>query len=238
MIESNQSGSETSWFDRLSRERTTGNDNACRYSTVTSTQCKTEMDEESGVPVRKCERILRRLRHCPGSAPEEVQCDREESIEPLPTGPASRRIPTPSNDSSGIFSHNDPLGSLFGGEGFFQRPNPAEGSGAGMNAPFRQAMGGVLGDLLVGMRTLDELTQALEHSFRDVLDRQGVVNPGTDSPSHSTPGSVPQPNPLEHFFSQSQGVDGRFPQSFARGGNFQENNKEKFDEFSKDFTEV
>ncbi|CAD7703898.1 unnamed protein product, partial [Ostreobium quekettii] len=52
----------------------------CSYRTVVSTQCAITPDED-GNPQRACERIVKRLRECPGRAAEVIERTEESSTE-------------------------------------------------------------------------------------------------------------------------------------------------------------
>lgn len=68
------------WWQRVSSAAADSSFAGCSFRTVVSTQCSVEPDEK-GVPQRRCERIVRRLRECPGRPVEVIERVEESSTE-------------------------------------------------------------------------------------------------------------------------------------------------------------
>lgn len=69
-----------SWWQRASSAAADASVAGCSYRTTVSTQCSVEPDEK-GVPRRRCERIVNRLRECPGRPVEVIERVEESSTE-------------------------------------------------------------------------------------------------------------------------------------------------------------
>ncbi|GMH37051.1 hypothetical protein BSKO_04924 [Bryopsis sp. KO-2023] len=57
------------------------NSAGCRFRTLVSTECRI-LPDEHGVPQRKCERIFRKFKECPGRPAEVVERVEESTTEP------------------------------------------------------------------------------------------------------------------------------------------------------------
>mmetsp|Transcript_9091 Transcript_9091/g.10494 ORF Transcript_9091/g.10494 Transcript_9091/m.10494 type:complete len:225 (+) Transcript_9091:203-877(+) len=199
---------------------------ACRYSTNTSMSCQTVMGED-GVPQRKCEKIIRKLRMCPGKPPEEVEYRTEETVEPLSEAQKYGSFSSSSSFSSGSFggsfSSDFPdrggIPSIFGK--VFGEENARSGQ-SGSN-PFGD-LGSFMSDVAEGMMAMDQIAKALEDSINQ---------------------SVPLPPGQEH----SRGAESnthRFPHWMFPGRedkDFKERDsteakKKSYDKYKKDFEEV
>lgn len=69
-----------SWWQRASSAAADASFAGCSYKTTVSTQCSIEPDK-NGVPRRRCERIVNRLRECPGRPVEVIERVEESSTE-------------------------------------------------------------------------------------------------------------------------------------------------------------
>lgn len=96
--------------------------NAQGYSTVESVHCY-QTEDERGQPVRKCERIRRKLRQRLGEEPEEIESTREHTDSPGhdtdsdPTMMAPRMVP--SGDMFGMFNLAEQIEKELSSLGFF-----------------------------------------------------------------------------------------------------------------------
>jgi len=68
------------WWQRPTSAAADSKFAGCGYRTVVSTQCAITPDEE-GNPRRSCQRIVKRLRECPGRAAEVIERTEESSTE-------------------------------------------------------------------------------------------------------------------------------------------------------------
>eukprot|EP00803_Ostreobium_quekettii_P011014 evm.model.scf_946.2 EVM.evm.TU.scf_946.2 scf_946:17573-20344(+) len=68
------------WWQRPASAAADSRFAGCGYRTVVSTQCSVQPDED-GNPQRRCERIVKRLRECPGRPAEVLQRTEESSTE-------------------------------------------------------------------------------------------------------------------------------------------------------------
>mmetsp|Transcript_20106 Transcript_20106/g.44007 ORF Transcript_20106/g.44007 Transcript_20106/m.44007 type:complete len:239 (-) Transcript_20106:1315-2031(-) len=236
-------GGLSSWFTQKEDAGDTGTDN-CHFSTMHSTKCTTEMGED-GVPQRRCERISRRLRHCPGKAPEEVESTTEHTVEALPKGEQgsssffSSSGSSSSHSWSGTPSDLMPFGRSLGGLFGFGGEPSSKDQPAAPDAfppfdaiPFGGLMGGMLGsslsELIDGIQKFDDMSRAFEEGFQQSMqqgeERRGGQWEGFFAPPRE--GSAHEGTTSPDFFGTR-----RFRRAAPPAA-------DKFEDHKKDFQEV
>mmetsp|Transcript_1564 Transcript_1564/g.3280 ORF Transcript_1564/g.3280 Transcript_1564/m.3280 type:complete len:219 (+) Transcript_1564:73-729(+) len=210
-----------SWWDHIGGGGGLNNDQEegnCSFSTSNSLSCRTVVDE-NGQTRNKCERIIKKFRHCPGRAPEEIESTTEETNEAWPRG-GTGWPPLSANPL------DSPLGramdGMFGGGNDGKPPShgfPSPFGGDPLGSMFGSMMGGMFSEMIDGMRQMDELSKAFEHSFGESLHRGQQFPHGHEEGSPSEEGS---------FYNM-------FPR---RGPGSHQPSKNKYDDYKKDFTEV